>query len=111
MKNQEIKDVLGQKRAYKSSSFLLYIVERKDFKTRNVAILVPKKKYKTAVQRNKVKRSVKASLNELKEYKEFIKKHNIIFSIIDGGLVSMPYIEIKNEIQRAFVKYAQNATI
>lgn len=106
MKNQEIKDILGQKRAYKSSSFLLYISPRVDYKNRNVAILVSKKKFKTAVLRNKVKRLIKASLQDLNKYKDFIRNHVLIFNVTNEHILKSNKEDLVKEVSEVLVKYA-----
>lgn len=65
MKNQEITLLIGQKRAYNSSSFLLRVGENIDNKPRNIAILASKKNFKTAVLRNKVRRLIKNAVNKV----------------------------------------------
>lgn len=74
MKGLEIQGVI-QKRAYKSSSFLLRWSKkvpdtRKTAK--NIAILTPKKVFKTAVERNRARRRLKYAFSQV--FNRLIKK-------------------------------------
>lgn len=96
MKNQEITILIGQKRAYNSSSFLLRMDKNVDNKPKNIAILASKKNFKTAVLRNKVRRLLKNAINkaifDLSEENGVVKKtvlkqfmqHNLVFSLKKG---------------------------
>lgn len=123
--------LIGQKRAYNSSSFLLYYskIEQKPLesskkrpkktvnRSRNIAILASKKNFKTAVLRNKVRRSVKNAINKVileisdtkkvgvREIKIQIKSYNLIFSL-KKGFEKIVFEDLVEEIKQSLVKNA-----
>lgn len=126
MKNQEISTLIGQKRAYNSSSFLLYIskiipsgpLSKQDLKVkkaRNIAILASKKNFKTAVLRNKVRRMVRNAINkvilELSEktvdqkahVKALVGYYNLIFSL-KKGFEKLTFADLVEEIRQSLLK-------
>lgn len=127
MKNQEISTLIGQKRAYNSSSFLLYISKINQIsdkkgkitqkKTRNIAILASKKNFKTAVVRNKVRRMVKNAINkvildlvygnkeQLRDKKAYFSTHNLIFSL-KKGFEKLTFDDLVKEIKQSLSKNA-----
>jgi ribonuclease P protein component len=100
MKNQDITKVISKKRAYKTSSFLVFVddnnssggvevsnAEKKGIEKikikRNVSYLAPKKIFKTAVLRNKVKRLIRESFNEVVKtngFSDLVKDKLFVFS-------------------------------
>jgi ribonuclease P protein component len=103
MKNQDIQYILGQKRAYKSSSFLLYIDKRSDYKTRNVAIILSKKKFRTAVLRNKIRRKIKKALQNM-NISDFLYNFFIVFNVLSHSIDTISSLDLENEIKTILVK-------
>jgi ribonuclease P protein component len=122
MKNQEISTLIGQKRAYNSSSFLLYVSKIRPNvpkSTRNIAILASKKNFKTAVSRNKVRRMIRNALNkavfefednnisevstEYTDKKAQIASYNLIFSL-KKGFEKLVFADLVVEIKQSLLK-------
>ncbi|MCF7865788.1 MAG: ribonuclease P protein component [Candidatus Pacebacteria bacterium] len=122
MKNQEISTLIGQKRAYNSSSFLLYVskfdinnVKKGQKRSKNIAILVSKKIFKTAVSRNKARRMIRSSINRifsdisegnkslLKEKKIQFNSYNLIFSL-KKGFEKVDFKDLIVEIKQSLLK-------
>lgn len=109
MKNQEISTLIGQKRAYNSSSFLLYTskkVRNLDNNPKNIAILAPKKTFKTAVVRNKARRWIRSAIQKIAqniEFKDKIREYNLIFSL-KKQFIGVSFVDIVEEIKQSLVK-------
>ena len=103
MKNQEISTLIGQKRAYNSSSFLLYVDKRSDYKTRNVAIVLSKKKFRTAVLRNKIRRKIKKALKNM-NITGFLYNFFIVFNVLNHSIDTISSLDLENEIKTILVK-------
>lgn len=105
MKNQEISTLIGQKRAYNSSSFLLYFSKNTKNNPKNIAILAPKKSFKTAVLRNKAKRRVRNAIYKIKDDFQNIslKQYNLIFSL-KKGFEKVNFKDLVEEIKQSLVK-------
>jgi ribonuclease P protein component len=114
MKNQEIITLIGQKRAYNSSSFLLRVekkVKNSNLRAKNIAILASKKNFKTAVLRNKVRRLVKNALNKVildvsvekkinkSDIRSQIQGYNLVFSP-KKGLETMVFKDLVDEMKQ-----------
>lgn len=114
MKNQEITMLIGQKRAYNSSSFLLRVGENEDNKARNIAILASKKNFKTAVLRNTVRRLIKNAINKAildisndnnqskKSVLAEFRRYNLIFSP-KKGFEKVVFEDLIEEIKQSFI--------
>ncbi len=86
MNNKDITKVISQSRAFKSGSFLLKVSENTDGIKRNIAYLVSKKVFKTAVSRNNAKRRIKSALVNIyknKDVKSELSKKLLVFTIFD----------------------------
>lgn len=115
MKNQEITMLIGQKRAYNSSSFLLRVDENVTNNPRNIAILASKKNFKTAVLRNTVRRLIKNALNKAileisdtkktnsREIKAQINKNSLVFSP-KKGFEKVVFGDLVEEIKQNLIK-------
>lgn len=115
MKNQEISSLIGQGRAYNSSSFLLRVSRNEDNKPKNIAILASKKSFKTAVTRNKVKRLIKSAINKVvlevakefsvskKEIKTQVNQNNLVFSP-KKGFENISFAGLVEEIKQTLIK-------
>lgn len=114
MKNQEIIMLIGQKRAYNSSSFLLRIGENIVNSPKNIAILASKKNFKTAVLRNTVRRLVKNAVNKaffeiandkkinVREVRLQINRNSFIFSP-KKGFEGVVFSDLVEEIKQSFI--------
>lgn len=117
MKNQEITMLIGQKRAYNSSSFLLRVGENEDNKPKNIAILASKKNFKTAVLRNTVRRLIKNAINkaileisdENNQSKKLVlaefRRYNLVFSP-KKDFQKVVFKELVEEIKQNLIKNA-----
>jgi len=127
MKNQEITTLIGQKRAYNSSSFLLRSdliknpesidtkKHKSSSKAKNIAILASKKNFKTAVVRNSVRRLIKNAINkvyleiaadrkvDIKVIKSQVGRYNLIFSP-KKGFEMVVFEDLVEEIKQSFIK-------
>lgn len=99
MKNQEITTLIGQKRAYNSSSFLLRVGENTEKSSRNIAILASKKNFKTAVLRNTARRLIK---NAIRENKAQISNYSLVFSP-KKGFEKVVFKDLVEEIRQSFI--------
>lgn len=114
MKNQEITALIGQKRAYNSSSFLLRVGENVDNKAKNIAILASKKNFKNAVLRNTVRRLIKNAVNKVileisddkktnaREIKAQINKNSLVFSP-KKGFKNVIFKDLVEEVKQSFI--------
>lgn len=106
MKNQEISSLIGQGRAYNSSSFLLRVSKNEDKKPRNIAILASKKNFNTAVVRNKVRRLIKNAVRRVVlDSKASTLPYNLIFSP-KKGFENIVFADLVAEIKQIFIKSA-----
>ncbi len=112
MKNQEISSLIGQGRAYNSSSFLLRVSKNEDNKTKNIAILASKKNFKTAVSRNTVRRLIKNAVNKVisgydaenkAAIRASVRSYNLIFSP-KKGFENIIFADLVEEIKQIFIK-------
>jgi ribonuclease P protein component len=116
MKNQEISTLIGQKRAYNSSSFLLRLDNNLLKNPKNIAILASKKNFKTAVLRNKVRRRIKNAINRVilekdqlninqtkHETKHQINEYFLVFSP-KKGFETVNFADLVEEIKQSLVK-------
>lgn len=114
--------LIGQKRAYNSSSFLLragkieetkgsMVINRnsnngvKSIKSsKNIAILASKKNFKTAVLRNKVRRRIKNALNKATSLpqKKQVKQYNLIFSL-KKGIEKVDFTDLVDQIKQSLL--------
>jgi ribonuclease P protein component len=106
MKNKEIEYTITQGRAYKSSSFLLKTAQNKANLAKNIAIIVPKKQFTTAVLRNGARRRVKGVLTKLgvkfsKDfYYVFVVNKNITTRTFQELIIEFEHFLSKNGILR-----------
>lgn len=118
MKNQEISTFIGQKRAYNSSSFLLRVSKNEQNIAKNIAILAPKKIFKLAVLRNKVKRRLKNAINkvildihvekkdnvdDIKKSRNFLQKDNILVFSLKKGVDTILFADLVKEIKQSLI--------
>ncbi|MDQ5912420.1 MAG: Ribonuclease [Patescibacteria group bacterium] len=115
MKNQEITTLIGQKRAYNSSSFLLRVGENMESSPKNIAILASKKNFKTAVLRNTVRRLIKNAVNKviieisdskkttIKEIKALFNRYSLVFSP-KKGFEKIVFSDLVEEIKQSLIK-------
>lgn len=118
MKNQEISVLIGQKRAYNSSSFLLRSSKNGALKDQdsikkpnNIAILASKKNFKTAVLRNKVRRRIRGAIQKVildrggegVPLRKKINEYNLIFSL-KKGVDSVLFSSLVAEIEQSLLK-------
>lgn len=118
MKNQEISTFIGQKRAYNSSSFLLRVSKNEQNIAKNIAILAPKKIFKLAVLRNKVKRKLKNAIykvildiqvekkdniDDIKKSRNSIQKDNILIFSLKKGVETILFADLVMEIKQSLV--------
>ncbi len=118
MKNQEISTFIGQKRAYNSSSFLLRVSKNEQNTAKNIAILAPKKIFKLAVLRNKVKRRLKNAINkvildiqvekkdsidDIKKSRNSLQKDNILIFSLKKGVDTILFADLVKEVKQSLV--------
>ena len=98
--------LITQGRAYKSGSFLFRVLKNKDILYSKPGFITPKKVFKTAVERNKARRRVKAALISLiKPNNKVFLENRMIFMINKEALtVDLPVLV--DEIRTMFEKSA-----
>ncbi len=98
--------LITQGRAYKSGSFLFKVLKNKDNLVSKPGFITPKKIFKTAVERNRARRRVKAALNKMiKPNNKVFLENKMIFMIYKEAL-RVDFAELTYEIRTVFEKSA-----
>ncbi|NOZ36093.1 MAG: ribonuclease P protein component [Chlorobi bacterium] len=94
-----------------SDSFVLFFLKKENQKIHKFAVSVPKKLFKSAVKRNKIKRRIKESfrLNKSVLY-NFSQRTNVFFTIfiIYKNKELLPYKNINTEMIELLKKLTDN---
>lgn len=96
--------LITQKRAYKSSSFLLKTLKNKDNITSKPGYITSKKVFKTAVERNKAKRRLKAAINTVYKANNKVFCENKMIFIINRDIFKTKITDLISEIKTIFKK-------
>ena len=99
MNNKQVVTIITQGRAYRSSSFLLKMAENKDKIKRNTSFITPKKQFKTAVQRNKARRVLKAAILKCFEGKKALNKDFLYVFTLNTHILSLPFTQLVEEFK------------
>jgi len=104
--------VMSKGRVVTSPSFLFRVLESKNAGTFKLAAVAPKKIFKTAVLRNKVKRRTRAALFSVLKHAGLMAKNNAVavrsaffgIFIANQQVLTAPFSQLTDEIQFIFEK-------
>ncbi len=99
MNNKQVVTIITQGRAYRSSSFLLKMAENKDKIKRNTSFLTPKKQFKTAVQKNKARRVLKAAILKCFESKKALNKDFLYVFTLNSSVLNTSFGNLVEEFK------------
>ncbi|MEN9649078.1 MAG: Ribonuclease [Candidatus Parcubacteria bacterium] len=100
---QGVARVMSQGRAIQSGSFLLKLLKNSSTEPSKVAYVAPKKLFKTAVVRNKAKRTGRALVTALQRKKPFEKGLSIAF-LFRPPIIQRDFADLLEEMEQVLTK-------